>query len=191
MTSFAPASLPHRTEASSGFTLLELIISLTITAMVVVVVYSAFSLGVRVWERQGQESDAVKRDEIMFRLLDRDVADMAPYVMLLDGASLSLTAGGPTAFFYVTRNGFGALRRQDRALFFTCLFVAEDDDKDLALYLYKVPTFPGSRSRSPEFRGHACFHALQLCAAGHDPRGRGAHSRRLHESFIFLFLGGI
>ncbi|WP_045221776.1 PulJ/GspJ family protein [Desulfonatronum thioautotrophicum] len=139
MPRFAPAPLPGPTEAPSGFTLLELVISLTITTMVVLVVYSAFSLGVRVWERQGQDTEAVRRDEIMFRLLDRDFAEQAPYVMHLDGASLSLTAGGPTAFFYVTRNGFGALRREDKALFFTCLFVAEDDENGLGLYLYKIP----------------------------------------------------
>ncbi|WP_158269754.1 type II secretion system protein J [Desulfonatronum sp. SC1] len=124
-----------------GFTLLELIIALTITAMVVVVIYASFALGVRVWERQGSDTEEVRREEAMLRLLERDFAGMAPYTTLWEGASLAFFAGGAKTLFYVTRNGFGALRRQDKALFFVCLFVDQGlkDPEQMGVYLYKVP----------------------------------------------------
>lgn len=126
-------------ERSPGFTLLELIISMTITAMVVLVVYSAFSMGVRVWERQDQGNEELRREEIMLRLLDHDFAAQVPYNTLWEANALSFAVGGPKTLFYVTRNGFGALRRQGKALFFTCLFVDRDENDANALYLYKVP----------------------------------------------------
>lgn len=139
MTSSAPRTSHHHNKAVSGFTLLELIISLTITTLVVLVIYTAFSMGVRVWERQGRISEEPRRAEVMLRLLDRDFAELTTYTTLWEGQSLSFFAGGPRTMFYVTRNGFGALRRQDKALFFTCLYVDADENDALGLYVYKVP----------------------------------------------------
>jgi len=140
-----PSLITHQPSTApspcSGFTLLELIIALTITTMVAVVIYAAFALGVRVWERQGSDTGEIRREEAMLRLLERDFADMAPYTTLWEGAFLNFFAGGPKTLFYVTRNGFGALRRQDKALFFGCLFVDQglEDPEQMGVYLYKVP----------------------------------------------------
>lgn len=140
MTSSAPEpSRPSPASRPGGFTLLELVVSLTITTMVTLVIYSAFALGTRVWERQGQEDQDLRREEVMLRLLDQDVAGMTAYNTRWEGADLSFFAGSPTVLFYVTGNGFGALRRQDKALFFSCLFVGQDENGQEGLFLYKIP----------------------------------------------------
>lgn len=126
-----------------GFTLLELIISLTITTLVVLVIYSAFSMGVRVWERQGEGNEELRREEVMLRLLDWDIAQLSAYSTVWEARPVSFFAGGSRTLFYVTRHGFGALDRLDKALFFTCLFVDKGDNDSLGLFLYKVPV-PGS-----------------------------------------------
>jgi len=140
MTTSRPPSFQNRNNARSGFTLLELIISLTIITMVVLVIYAAFAMGVRVWERQGQDTEEVRREEIMLRMLHDDFAAMAAYSTRLDGVDLSFLSGGGQTVFYATRNGFGAGRRGDKALFFACLFVHQELAGDgYSLYLLKYP----------------------------------------------------
>lgn len=141
MTNSRGAIFPFQPAKSSplGFTLLELIISMTVISMVVVVVYSAFSMGVRVWERQELDNEGVRREEVLLRLLDRDFADIVPYNTHWQAAPLSLFVGASQTLFYVTRNGFASQRRDGRALFFGCFFVARDEQGGMGLYLYKVP----------------------------------------------------
>ena len=140
MTSSAPPILPlTNNPRPTGFTLLELIISMTIISMVVLVIYSAFAMGSRVWERQGRDTELQRREEVLVRLLLDDAAGLVPYTTLWEGRETFFMAGGPGTLFYVTRNGFGARRRGDAALFFGCLYLDEDDQGDLGIYLLKMP----------------------------------------------------
>lgn len=140
MTSSALPILPlTHNPRPAGFTLLELIISMTIISMVVLVIYSAFAMGSRVWERQGRDTELQRREEVLLRLLLDDVAGLVPYTTLWEGRETFFMAGGPGTLFYVTRNGFGSRRRGDAALFFGCLYLDEDDQGDLGVYLLKMP----------------------------------------------------
>jgi hypothetical protein len=97
-------------------------------------------MGVRIWERQGQDTEEVRREEIMLRLLRDDFTAMATYSTRLNGVDLSFFSGGGQTLFYATRNGFGAGLRQDKALFFACLFVHQEREGDgYALFLLKYP----------------------------------------------------
>ncbi len=184
-----PSTIYHPPSATAspcpGFTLLELVISLTITAMVAVLIYAAFAMGLRVWERQGRDTDVVRREESMLRLLEWDFAGMAPYTTLWEGAPLSFFAGGARTLFYVTRNGFGALRRQDKALFFTCLFVDQglEDSERLGLYLYKVPEPQPELLR--EMRGFQSS-SEAMRAAYVPPEALRTHAVRIAEGFSAL-----
>ncbi len=127
-------------QASSGFTLLELVISMTIVSMVVVVLYFAFSTGSRVWDRDLEQEDEQSRLEAVLRLINNDMSRMVPYDMNHEGKVLSLPAGGSSSFFYVTGNGTGSMAGTGAGLYFSVLFVDEcEGDTEQCLYLYKSP----------------------------------------------------
>lgn len=124
-----------------GFTLIELITAMTITAMIVMMLYWAFAMGSRVWDSQDLKTATLQREEAFFRLLDQDMRELVPYTMRWERGTLDFFAGGATALFYVTRGGLGAQSRSGKALFFTCLFVRPnpEEGQDLVLYKTSVP----------------------------------------------------
>lgn len=122
-----------------GFSLIELITAMTITSMIVMMLYWAFALGSRVWDVQDDQTSTVQREEAFFRLLDQDFRGMVPYTMRWERGTLDFFSGGPTALFYVTRGGFGAVARDGKALFFACLVVLPNPEDGWDVALYKVP----------------------------------------------------
>ena len=127
----------------AGFTLLEMIISLTILSLVVLTVYVAFSLGVDVW--QGMEENRktpAERKALALRLLHKDFSGLRPYTWNNEKGTSLFFAGGPQCVFYVTTNGLGATHRSGKALFFTCLYVhstAQEEGRSLYVYKNGVP----------------------------------------------------
>jgi general secretion pathway protein J len=61
---------------SQGFTLLELILSLTILAMIIVIVSGGFQLGVRAYEKGGQMIDTQQRERISAELMKHQLASL-------------------------------------------------------------------------------------------------------------------
>lgn len=59
-----------------GFTLLELMLSMTIMAVVIVLILGAFQLGVRAWEKGEKDIDALDRQRIVLDLMKRQIASM-------------------------------------------------------------------------------------------------------------------
>jgi general secretion pathway protein J len=59
-----------------GFTLLELLISLTIVAMIVVIIFGAFRVGVRAWEKGEAEVDLRQRERIVLDLIKRQLSSL-------------------------------------------------------------------------------------------------------------------
>lgn len=57
-----------------GFTLLELLISLTIVAVIVVIVFSALRIGIRAWEKGEKDLDIRQRQRIVLDLIKRQLA---------------------------------------------------------------------------------------------------------------------
>lgn len=119
---------------------------MTIISMVVIVLYFAFSTGVRVWERDSSIENESVRLEAVLRLIEKDIAEIVPYNMNWEKGSVSLFAGGPSSMFYVTGNGTGSVSGAGAGLFFTLLYVdgCPDSDED-CLFLYK------SSRPEPEF----------------------------------------
>lgn len=61
---------------SSGFTLLELLISLTIMGLIVVVVFGAFRVGIRAWEKGEKDVETHQRQRIVLNLIKRQLASI-------------------------------------------------------------------------------------------------------------------
>ncbi len=122
----------------AGFTLLELIVSLTILSLVVLVLYTAFSMGVRIFDQDNQKEDKIVRLEAALRMLQEDMMRAVPYNMNWQEGQINLFAGGPRTLFYVTGSGTGAFSGAGAGLFFSCLFVDDcPDSAEECLYLFK------------------------------------------------------
>jgi general secretion pathway protein J len=59
---------------SKGFTLLELIIALTITTVIVVIIFGALRVGIRAWEKGEKDVDIRQRQRIVLDLIKRQLA---------------------------------------------------------------------------------------------------------------------
>lgn len=58
----------------NGFTLLELIISLTIVGLIVVIVFGSFRVGARAWEKGEKDVEVRQRQRIVLELIRRQLA---------------------------------------------------------------------------------------------------------------------
>jgi general secretion pathway protein J len=61
---------------NKGFTLLELLISMTILAMIVVIVFGAFRVGVRAWEKGENAVEGRQRQRIVLDLIRHQLASV-------------------------------------------------------------------------------------------------------------------
>jgi len=125
---------------ANGFTLLEVIVSMTIMALVVTVLYTAFSTGIRVWEDQDTKTAAIQERFIVTRLLARDFEQLRPYVFSWEKGKDFFFAGDRNILFYATTSGLAAMDRDKGALFFACAFLERNEDNGtLDLKLFKSP----------------------------------------------------
>ncbi len=121
-----------------AFTLIEVLISMTIMALVVTVLYQAFATATRVWNNQQLFDETAARQQAAARLLRDDFARLAPYTWNDGSGKHTFFAAGEQVLFYVTRNGFGCLERGRARLFFTCCYLTRTEDDSYSLMLYKV-----------------------------------------------------
>ncbi len=123
-----------------GFTLLELIISMTIVSMLVLVLYYAFSVGIRAWEPRDEPGEQSMRLEAAVRLVEEDFRQVVSYSMFWEKGEILLFAGSPNSVFYVTKNGLGATSGAKAGLFFASLWLENCPDSDReCLFLAKQP----------------------------------------------------
>ncbi len=73
---------------SDGFTLLELIIALTITAVIVVLIFSAFHIGIRAWEKGEKDVDRHQRYRIVLDLMKQQLSSTSLRKFKKDGKDL-------------------------------------------------------------------------------------------------------
>ncbi|MBN2333127.1 MAG: prepilin-type N-terminal cleavage/methylation domain-containing protein [Deltaproteobacteria bacterium] len=143
-----------------GFTLIEVVLSLTIMAMVIMVLYQAFAVATRVWSRQQVKGEGVAREQMVNRLFRDDFGQLVPYTVNWSKGQGFFFAGGPRTVLYVTTNGFAAQQRQEEELYFCCCYLESEQDGSLSLHLYKSPypetllleTLDELNQRSPEQR---------------------------------------
>ncbi len=60
--------------SENGFTLLELLISTTITGVILVIILSAFSIGIRAWETGERDIEVHQRKQIVLPLVCRQIS---------------------------------------------------------------------------------------------------------------------
>lgn len=68
---------PEKIVKNSGFTLLELLLSLTIMAIIMVVIFGTFRVSIRAWERGERDIEQQHRTRTVLELMQRQLASMA------------------------------------------------------------------------------------------------------------------
>ena len=83
---FVPARHRHLVRRRPGFTLLELLLAITLLALVVVMLGGGLRLGARVWESGEERAEALARLELVQGFLRRQVNSARPLIMASLGA---------------------------------------------------------------------------------------------------------
>ena len=128
----------NRLPSKGGFTLIEMVIAMTILALVVMVLYLAFSSAGRIWSRQQIKGGRGEREAALARLLHDDLQNLVPYSFSWEKGEGFFFALDPSALFYATTSGYGARQRSAEGLYFTCCYLQESEEKEgFALYIVK------------------------------------------------------
>ena len=69
----------NKSFSQKGFTLLELILSISILSLVLVIVYTTLSMGSRVWEKGERDIENLQRKRVVMNLLSREIKSIFPY----------------------------------------------------------------------------------------------------------------
>lgn len=85
-----------------GFTLLELILSITILIVVTIIIGSGFRLGVKAWERGEWEANETQRLRAVSGLMSQQLKSAYPYEMELNGEKVIIFQGESSSLLFVT-----------------------------------------------------------------------------------------
>ncbi|NOZ68965.1 MAG: prepilin-type N-terminal cleavage/methylation domain-containing protein [Deferribacteres bacterium] len=85
-----------------GFTLLELIISITILSMVILLISSGYRLALDSWEKGENETAATQRLRILSSLLSQQLKSAYPYRAKIEGKRVVLFRGDAASVMFAT-----------------------------------------------------------------------------------------
>jgi general secretion pathway protein J len=111
MMIFTTAFVKHRVQiflkpgalhANSGFTLLELLMSLTILSIIVVIIFGALRIGVRAWEKGEQDVDVRQRHRIVLDLMKKQLSSIRLKKIKNEGQASFFLKGDPKSLEFVS-----------------------------------------------------------------------------------------
>ena len=85
-----------------GFTLLELLISITFLSVIALIVAQGFHLGIGAWERGEKETEAVQTMRVLSGLVFQQLKSAYPYKMKIDDEDVVVFKGEPGSMIFVT-----------------------------------------------------------------------------------------
>jgi general secretion pathway protein J len=71
--------LPDMRKTPEGFTLIEVVVTLTILGLILLIIFGAFRLGLSAWERGESTKEAYQRLRIISQLISEQVKSAVPY----------------------------------------------------------------------------------------------------------------
>ena len=86
----------------AGFTLLELILAITILSMVTLIIGSGFRLGVKAWEKGEAEAQETQRLRMLSGLISQNLKSAYPYKTEVEGRKVVLFEGDKNSVVFVT-----------------------------------------------------------------------------------------
>jgi general secretion pathway protein J len=91
-----------RAAGADGFTLLELIIALTILTMVTVIIGSGLRISVRAWDKGEAETGETQRLRILSGMISQQIKSAYPYKVELDNEEVVLFEGKEDSLLFAT-----------------------------------------------------------------------------------------
>lgn len=88
---------------SRGFTLIELMVSLTILAALLAVTYSGFRVALTIWEKSNDRAQTFERRQTVLRVLREQVQAALPVRYFVDGAYRFAFEGQPDRLRFVSQ----------------------------------------------------------------------------------------
>ena len=85
-----------------GFTLLEVLLAMTILSLIAVIIGVSLRLGIRAWERGEADSDDSQKLRYVVERLSQEIRSVYPYQMLIDGERAIAFKGKSDSIFFVT-----------------------------------------------------------------------------------------
>ncbi len=85
-----------------GFTLLELLIAITILSLIAVIIGSGVRLGIRAWERGEADNDTFQKIRYFSERIGRQIKSVYPYQIEADGEKVIAFRGKSDSIFFVT-----------------------------------------------------------------------------------------
>ena len=119
-----------------GFTLLELILAITILGTVVLVALGAFRIGQRSWEKGDAVAEQNQRLRIAVERIRQQLAAATVYAGTGDGVAMGF-AGDTMEIRFVSR--VAMIPNQEQGLVFVRYRIFETRDRGLALAFYEQP----------------------------------------------------
>jgi general secretion pathway protein J len=89
-----------------AFTLLELIISMTIIAVILVIIFGAFRIGIRAWEKGERDIDKQQRYRIVLDLIQRQLTSITYKKVQIDDTDQLLLKGDAKSFEFTSHFPF-------------------------------------------------------------------------------------
>ena len=87
---------------TAGFTLLELICSITILSMIALIIASGFRVGLNAWEKGDAEVETVQTMRVLTGLVFQQLKSAYPYKMEIDDEDVVVFKGEPDSMIFVT-----------------------------------------------------------------------------------------
>lgn len=90
--------------SQKGFTLLELVIAITILTLITLIIGSAFRLGIMAWEKGEKETGEIQRLRVLSGMLSQQVTSAHPYKMKMqdEDEPLIFFRGDTNSLMFVT-----------------------------------------------------------------------------------------
>jgi len=86
----------------AGFTLLELILAITILGMVAIIIGSGFRLGIKAWEKGESEAAETQQLRTLSSLISQSLKSAYPYKMKIDDKDTIIFKGEKDSILFVT-----------------------------------------------------------------------------------------
>ncbi|MFZ5569118.1 MAG: hypothetical protein ACOZF0_01845 [Thermodesulfobacteriota bacterium] len=126
-------------EGGGGFTLLELLLSMAITAIIIGLIFGIFRVGLRAWERGERDIERQQRLRVVLELMKKQIASLAPLEVLRSSEKPAAFEGHEQRMSMISklaldpRNRFGDVYSQ---------YIVEETSQGAELFLIeeKAPT---------------------------------------------------
>ena len=141
----------------TGFTLVELLISLTILSIILVIILGAFRVGVRAWEKGEQDIDSNQRSRIVLGLIKQQLSSIVLKKITIDSQSFFLKGDAKSLEFLSMLsldpgNEFGSV--------YVKYVVKEKEDQKESLVFFERNIVFMDKEFNPENLDDNDFHAL-------------------------------